>query len=216
MKKYMVSPKSLKAQSYHVIKEAIIKGVLSDHEALTEIKAMELFGISRTPFREAIQRLEAEEWVISIPYKGTYVSPLTMKDVEEILQIRLIIETAMAKSAAENMTNDKIEALQTIMSKMELVSSAQSDYEFTLIDQEFHKTINQFGGNKRLNSMSDQVYDVMRRIAMTVLKSPIRRKEVIDEHWKILEGLKTNDVDKTLVHHYDRVKFEAQKYFSAK
>ncbi|KAB2336703.1 GntR family transcriptional regulator [Cytobacillus depressus] len=215
MKKYFVSPKSLKVQSYEVIKEAIIKGVLSDNEALTEVKAMELFGISRTPFREAIQRLEAEEWVIAIPYKGTYVSPLTMKDVEEIFQIRLIIETATAKSAAENMTSDKVEKLENIIDKMKTISSIQSDYEFTLIDQEFHKTINQFGGNRRLITMSDQVYDMMRRIAMTVLKSPIRRKEVIDEHLKVLEGLKTNNVEKTLVHHYDRVKFEAQKYFSA-
>ncbi|MGE8207190.1 GntR family transcriptional regulator [Heyndrickxia sp. NPDC080065] len=148
---------------------------------------MELFGISRTPFREAIQRLEAEEWLISIPYKGSYVSPLTMKDVEDILQIRLIIETAMAKRVAEDITSEQIEILQNIVSQMELVSSIQSDYEFTLIDQKFHKTINQFGDNKRINLMSDQVYDLMRRIAMTVLKSPIRRKEVIEEHLKVLK-----------------------------
>ncbi|WP_068674943.1 GntR family transcriptional regulator [Oceanobacillus sp. Castelsardo] len=215
MKKYSVTAKSLKEQSYNVIKEAIIRGVLSDNEALTEKKAKELFGISRTPFREAIQRLEAEEWLISIPYKGTYVNPLTMQDVEDILQIRLIIEIAMAKKAAENITNEQIDILQNLMGKMKSVSSEQSDYEFTLIDQEFHKTINQFGNNKRLVSMSEHLYDLIRRIAMTVLKSPIRRKEVIEEHLKIIEGLRTNNVEKTLLHHYDRVRFEADKYFSS-
>ncbi|MBM7716831.1 GntR family transcriptional regulator [Siminovitchia sp. FSL H7-0308] len=214
MEMSFINPKSLKAQSYHVIKEAIIKGVLTDHEVLTENKAKELFGISRTPFREAIQRLEAEEWLISIPYKGTYVSPLTMKDVDDILEVRLIFETAMAKKVAETITSEQIEQLQNIINKMESVSTKQSDYEFTLIDQEFHKTINHFGNNKKMVSISDQVYDLMRRIAMKVLKSPIRRTEVIDEHLKVLEGLQTNHVEKTLAHHYDRVRFEAQKYFS--
>lgn len=213
MKRYSVSPKSLKVQSYNVIKESIIEGVLLDNEALTEKKALDLFGVSRTPFREAIPRLESEEWVYSIPYKGTFVSALTMRDVEETLQIRLIIETAIAKSVADDITKEQIELLNNINNTLKLNPLTQSDYDFTLIDQEFHKTINGFGENRQLISMSTQVYDLMRRIAMNVLKVPIRRKKVIEEHTEIISGLQDNRVEETLVNHYDCVRLEAQRYF---
>lgn len=212
--KYSVRPMSLKEQSYEVIKEAIIEGVLSDDEQLTEKKAEEMFGISRTPFREAIQRLESEEWVYSIPYKGNFVSALTMRDVEEILQIRLIIETAIAKVVANSITGEQIEMLNDINNKLNVNSEQQSDYDFTLIDQEFHKTINGFSDNKQLLKISEHIYDLVRRIAMNVLKMPIRRHKVIEEHQDIIEGLRTNNVEKTLEHHYDRVRLGAQNYFS--
>ena len=214
LKRYSISPKSLTEQTYQVIKEAIIEGVLSDNEALTEKKAKELFDISRTPFREAIQRLESEEWVYSIPYKGTFVSAMTMREVEEILQIRLIIETAIAKQVAENITVEQIELLHEINNRLQLKPDLQSDYDFTLIDQEFHKTINGFSHNKQLKKLSENIYDSMRRIAMNVLKEPIRRKKVVEEHQEIIKGLETNHVEVTLIHHYDRVRFGAQKYFS--
>lgn len=176
-----------------------------------------MFGISRTPFREAIQRLESEEWVYSIPYKGYFVSALTMTDIEEILQIRLIIETGIAKQVAKHITNEQIQLLNEINNQLKLDPDIQSDYEFTLIDQKFHKTINEFSENKQLIKISEQIYDFMRRIAMNiVLKEPIRRKKVIEEHQGIIMGLQTNNVEAKLTHHYDRVRIGAQNYFSKK
>lgn len=215
MKKNYVKAKSLQQQSYQVIKEAIIKGELKNHESLTEKKALELYGISRTPFREAIQRLSAEGWVVSIPYKGNYISPLTMADVEEILELRLIFETAMAKKVAKNITSEQIDILRNMIHELKEDPAIQSDYEFTLLDQAFHKTINGFGDNQRLMSLSDQIYDMMRRTSMTVLQSPIRRKEVISEHLALLNGLINNDVEQSIIHHYDRVRMESRKYFSS-
>lgn len=213
MKKYSVKPKSLTEQTYEVIKEAIIEGILSDNEALTEKKAQEKFSISRTPFREAIQRLESEEWVYSIPYKGTFVSAMTMRDVEEILQIRLIIETAIAKTVAEKITEEQIQLLYDINNKLNVDVEQQSDYDFTLIDQSFHKMINSFSDNKQLLKISEHIYDLVRRIAMNVLKMPIRRRKVIEEHQEIIKGLQTNNVEETLIHHYDRVRLGAKNYF---
>lgn len=190
---------------------------MSDNESLVEKKVQEMFGISRTPFREAIQRLESEEWVYSIPYKGYFVSALTMTDIEEILQIRLIIETGIAKQVAKHITNEQIQLLNEINNQLKLDADIQSDYEFTLIDQKFHKTINEFSENKQLIKISEQIYDFMRRIAMNiVLKEPIRRKKVIEEHQGIIMGLQTNNVEEKLTHHYDRVRVGAQNYFSKK
>jgi DNA-binding GntR family transcriptional regulator len=82
------NPKPLKVQAYTILKEAIIRGILRDNELITERVAQERFHISRTPFREAVQALEAEGWVYSSPYKGAFISPITIKDIHDIFELR--------------------------------------------------------------------------------------------------------------------------------
>jgi DNA-binding GntR family transcriptional regulator len=205
--KPLVSPKSLKLQTYHVLKEAIISGELKDNEMITEKKAMELFGISRTPFREAIQALEAEGWVFSLPYKGTYVSSFYERDIEEVFELRAVLETAVARKVAGRLDQQAYAALEEIICQMTTDAKVQNDYAFTSLDFEFHRALNRLADNKRLLSMTEQIYDVMRRIGMRVLQRPIqRREEVIREHRRILDGLKNGDAEAAVIEHLERVK----------
>src|SRR4051794_11870792 len=88
-------PAPLKMQAFTILKNAIINGIFKDNDAITERIVLEKFKISRTPFREAIQVLESEGWVYTIPYKGIFVNPITLKDIKELFELRLLIEPSI-------------------------------------------------------------------------------------------------------------------------
>lgn len=204
--KYSRSQKTLKKDVYIKVKEDITNGVLKDHVSITQKMAQELYGVSGTPFREAVQILESEGWVYSLPNKGVYVSPLTHKDIEDFFEIRSILECAVAKKVSQSFTDEKKEILQKLIDKMKTDTSEQSDLEFTNLDFLFHKTLMEYADNKRLLVLSEQIYDMMRRIGNIVLKEPSRREEVIKEHTDILQGLADGNCESAIIEHLDRAK----------
>ncbi|MGN7385494.1 GntR family transcriptional regulator [Sporosarcina sp. SAFN-015] len=199
------SVKGLKMEVYFKLKEDITNGTLKDHVSITQKKALELYGVSGTPFREAVQILEAEGWVYSLPNKGVYVSPLTIKEIEEIFEIRNIIECAIAKKVSQSFDDNKRSELQDLIDLMNPDSSVQTDLEFTNLDYLFHKTLNEYSDNKRLFVMTEQLYDMMKRIGNIVLKKPSRREEVIREHKDILQGIIDGNPESAIKNHFNNV-----------
>lgn len=197
---------TLKMEVYSKVKESIIAGHLSDHESLTQKKAQELYGVSGTPFREAVQILESEGWLYSLPNKGVYVSALTFEDVEEIVEIRCILETAIANKVSKVFDDEKNRVLQELIDGMNPDITLQSDLEFTNYDYLFHKTLNEYANNKRLLTMNVEIYDLMKRVGNVTLKSPTRRKAVIEEHSLILQGLINGSPEKAVVNHLEKLK----------
>ncbi len=144
------APMPLKMQTHSILKEAIINGSLKDNEMLTEKRAYEQFGISRTPFREAVQMLEMEGWVYTIPYKGTYVSPITIRDIEEVFELRMILEGAVVRKIAKRMEEATIDRLESIVSQMKVNADEQSQNEFLGLDRDFHDVLYEASDNRRL------------------------------------------------------------------
>ncbi|PIC76125.1 hypothetical protein CSV74_12700 [Sporosarcina sp. P19] len=203
---YPRSQKTLKKDVYLKVKEDITNGVLKDHVSITQKMALELYGVSGTPFREAVQILESEGWVYSLPNKGVYVSPLTQKDIDEFFELRCIFECAVAKKVSKTITDEKIEVFQKLIDQMHTDTRIQSDLEFTNLDFQFHKRLIEYAENNRLLVLSEQIYDMMKRIGNIVLKGPSRREEVIIEHTDILQGLSNGEYESAITYHLDRAK----------
>ena len=97
------------------IRQAIIDGTISTGEPIMEIQQADHMGISRTPVREAIRKLELEGFVVMIPRRGTYVADISIKDINEVYEIRTSLDVLAAGLAAERINDDELETLQRLL-----------------------------------------------------------------------------------------------------
>jgi DNA-binding GntR family transcriptional regulator len=193
-------------QAYDILKEAIIRGVLTDDEMVTERRAQEQFGISRTPFREAMQSLEAEGWVYSVPYKGSYVRPITLKDINDIFDLRLILESGIVEFAQGRLDQVTLQKLESLVRSMRVSPDEQDDHQFMALDRDFHQMIYSLADNRRITAISDQISDLIRRIGMRSLHNPSRREEVIAEHQRIVTGLRNGQAVEAVRYHIEKTR----------
>ncbi|MCF0142328.1 MAG: GntR family transcriptional regulator, partial [Parasporobacterium sp.] len=126
---------------FKTLREAIITGDLKPGERLMEIKLANELGVSRTPVREAIRKLELEGLVIMTARKGAEVAPINEKDLKEVLEIRKNLESLACQLSCKNSTEDDIKALKEIN---KIIARAVKDDDIETItksDVQFHELI---------------------------------------------------------------------------
>ena len=178
---------------YQKIKSAILNEMYDPNQILNERKLAEEFQISRTPVREALKILEGEGWVKIIPWKGAIVNQITQKEIDEIFQIRLIIEPAIIELLQNKIDYKKRIYLDRLYENQK---KAESKKEFILADRVFHMTFVEWTENLQLIEMvkdlNDRIYMVGHKAINS--KDSKREKESLEEHYKIIQALKNNDI----------------------
>lgn len=178
---------------YQKIKSAILNEMYEPNQILNERKLAEEFQISRTPVREALKILEGEGWVKIIPWKGAIVNQITQKEIDEIFQIRLIIEPAIIELLQNKIDYKKRIYLDRLYENQK---KAESKKEFVLADRVFHMTFVEWTENLQLIEMvkdlNDRIYMVGHKAINS--KDSKREKESLEEHYKIIQALKNNDI----------------------
>ena len=109
VKREVTDKYSLRGRVFHKLREDILSGKYEEHEELKEVAIGEELGVSRTPVREAFRQLELEGLIQIIPNKGTYVTGITEKDVQDIYMIRSLLEGLCARWATEHITKEQLE-----------------------------------------------------------------------------------------------------------
>ncbi len=176
------------------LKEAIVSGVLAPGERLMEVQLAEELGVSRTPVREAIRRLEQEDLVVMIPRKGAYVSSLSLKDVADVFEIRGALEALAAGLAAERITEEELEELERIL-VMKAESIKNKDFaRLIAIDIQFHDHLYKASRNDKLVQIISNLQEQIYRFRSTSLASPGRMKESLEEHRKIVEAVSERNI----------------------
>ena len=104
--------KPLRDVVFENLRGAIVEGRLKPGERLMEVQLAEQLGVSRTPVREAIRKLELEGLVVMLPRKGAYVANMSLKDLIDVLEIRASLEGLAASLAAERITDEDIKKLE--------------------------------------------------------------------------------------------------------
>ena len=123
------------------LRQAIKDGVLKPGERLMEIQLAEELGVSRTPIREAIRKLELEGFVVMVPRRGTYVADISLKDIAQVFEIRSALEELAAGLAAERITPDELEYLERILVEInEYIDNDQFD-KIVDADIRFHDVL---------------------------------------------------------------------------
>ena len=179
------------------IREAIINGVFAPGERLMEIQMADEMGVSRTPVREAIRKLEMEGFVVMIPRRGTYVSNMSIKDINDVYEIRISLDTLAAGLAAERISDEELEELQRLLVK---VGNAMEENDMAKVveaDIEFHDVLYKASRNERLRNIINNLREQITVIRGVSMRYPGRLKDTQEEHRRLVECIAARNVEKS-------------------
>ena len=196
--------KNAREAAFEKIKEAIIKGHFKPGEKLVEQTLAQEMGVSRTPVREAIRRLEAEGFVVSIPRKGVVVSRADKEEIVQLYSIRAELEGLAARWAIENADEDDIRKLDEVISRME-ETAASGDLDGVVQSNAlFHDAIAQASKSRILCTLLKTLQDNIQRFRFQSLHLPGRPEAALAEHKEIVAAIKekkTEEADRLLKEH---------------
>ncbi len=183
---------------FNTLRRAILKGELKPGERLMEIALADKLGVSRTPIREAIRKLELEGLVVMAPRKGAKVASITERDLNDVLEVRKGMEVLAISLACERITKEEMEHLEKIEAHFQTLIESDNLTELAEVDVEFHDTIYQATNNKRLVQLLNNLREQMYRYRMEYLKDIAVRRILAEEHKSICEALRARDEKKAL------------------
>ncbi|MFA5384108.1 MAG: GntR family transcriptional regulator [Eubacteriales bacterium] len=173
---------------FETLREAIIKGLLKPGERLMEIQIAEELGVSRTPVREAIRKLELEGFLVMVARKGAYVADISVKDITDIFEVRAALEGLAAGLAAERITEEELEQLERAL--VQISEATTSDLNSVVqSDTSFHELIYRASRNQRLQQIVIHLQEQIQRFRTVSLSQPGRTRFFIEEHRKIVEAI---------------------------
>ena len=184
---------SKKEQIYLGLKSDIISHRLRAGQPITEEEIVMQYSISRTPVREIFRMLEHDGLVKNIPYKGTYVSDLKIEDIEEILDIRYLLESFAAKSAAKKISSEDIKKLSELEYQFQTAVKSNNGVLSFEADSRLHELILDIAGNNRLHTIISNLMDQIHRIRFISGHIEGRIETTVKEHIDIIKALKKKD-----------------------
>lgn len=186
---------SLRGRVYNILRENILNGKYAPGDNLIEMKIAAELNVSRTPVREALRQLELEGLIESIPNKGVTVKGITVKDMEDIYKIRVLLEGLAAKLAVENIADDEIKKLQEIYDLMEFYTAKNDINAISKLNTEFHDVIYAATKSNVLQHILKDFQFYVKWARHESLSSPGRKEEALKEHLSILEAFKNKDLE---------------------
>ncbi|MBP2651066.1 MAG: rspR 3 [Firmicutes bacterium] len=177
------------------LREAIVTELLKPGERLMEIQLAEELGVSRTPVREAIRRLELEGFLVTVPRRGTYVSNLSIRDVNEVFEIRTALDVLAAELAAERITEEELERMERLLVQIsEHIDSGDVD-KIVEADGKFHDILYQASRNDRLVGIINNLREQFTRFRAISMAYPGRLKNTLEEHRRLVEAIAQRDAE---------------------
>ncbi len=178
---------------FEYLRSAILSGELKPGERLMEVTIADQLGVSRTPVREAIRKLEKENFVIMIPRKGAYVADLTKTDILEVLEIRVELEGFSAALAARRRSDEELEALGSVIERFNEAMMNRDTKKMIECDNEFHSLIFTASKNQRLIDIILDLHDQFQRFRLVYFNEFTNFQEIQQSHGKIFEAILNHD-----------------------
>ena len=180
---------------FQTLRQAILKGELKPGERLMEVALAERLGVSRTPIREAMRKLELEGLVVMVPRKGAQVASITEKDLTDVLEVRITLENFAIEKACSRMTEEEMDRLWLASKQFEKAIQEGDLVRIAEADQSFHEIIYQASDNARLiqvlNNMREQIY----RYRLEYLKDEMSREKLLNEHRSLTNAIRSRDAE---------------------
>lgn len=180
---------------FNTLRKAILMGDLGPGERLMENQLAEKMGVSRTPIREAIRKLELEGLVVMVPRKGAQVAEITVKDVKDVLEVRGALEELAVRLACKKITEEAVQNLQSTMKKFTEALENDDLEQLIHLDIEFHDIIFESTENEKLiqiiNNLREQVY----RFRAAYLQQKAVHLTIDEEHRSITAAIMKQDVE---------------------
>lgn len=208
-------PQLFRDHAYQEMKRAIIQHDFPPGQLLSERNLSESLGISRTPLRLALQQLESEGWVSSIPRKGILVQPISEKEIEEVFQLRKANEVLVVELLIPIVTD---EHLQGIRKMYQDHSKLKDDHKaFISFDTKFHMHLAELSQNRLLHQLMQTLTDKINWFGHSAAKLPGRLDDSLGEHRNIVESLEKRDLKRcklAVIEHMDQTRMAVLRSLS--
>ena len=193
-----------RAHVYVALRDAIVSAALEPGRQLSENELAARLGVSRTPVREALQRLREERLVAVVPQLGTFVTRISTDAVSDAQFVREALECAAIKEAAPRATAEHVAELEQIVER-QTHAEGNGDFDrFYLLDDELHEALCDLSGHGIAWSLTQRAKGHLNRIRRLSLPEPGYLREMIAEHRAVVSAVAANDpegAERALRHH---------------
>lgn len=180
---------------YEEMKARLINYRFRLGERLNEVELAKQFDVSRTPLREVFNRLTAEGWLLFVPNKGFFCRSLEPQTIFDLYEMRRSLEEMSLRLAIERASDDAIAELAKFGRDVCFVSEDAPTDLLVQLDEEFHQKIADLSENAELAHAIRRVNERLHFIRWVALEDPQRRQKTYEEHHRILDALRTRDVE---------------------
>jgi DNA-binding GntR family transcriptional regulator len=184
---------SAATRAYQHLKRAILERIHADGALLSEAEIAAEVGVSRTPVREALLRLESEGLVALYPKRGVLVRPVSAAEIEDVIDARRLVEVHAAQRAWERRAT-LVEALEPLLDTMREARRDGDVVALMTADRCFHATVVDGGGNAILSELYQRLRDRQMRIGISAMRvEPERMDQAVADHTRLLDALRGDD-----------------------
>ncbi len=182
-------------KAYSKIKMQIVTTAMPPGSVISEAQLMDELRLGRTPIREAIKQLQAENLVTVTPRRGMFVADITVTDLTHIFEVRIVLEALAARLAAQRITPDQLSELRRLAEEYQHTSS-NNKTQLIQLDEAFHTLIAEAANNKFLSKELAHYYNLSLRIWYLAIN--FAQPEDIDvvAHIEILEAIEAHHAEK--------------------
>ena len=178
---------------FNTLRQAILRGEMEPGERLMEIQLANKLGVSRTPIREAIRKLELEGLVLMIPRKGAEVADITEKSLRDVLEVREALEELAVRLACDKIKEEEIEELKKAAQEFKETLDCEDVTRFAEADVKFHDIIYRTTDNERLIQLLYNLREQMYRYRFEYIKDFSQHERLVEEHKVIYESIVKKD-----------------------
>lgn len=178
---------------FNTLRKAILTGELKPGERLMEIHLADRLGVSRTPVREAIRKLELEGLVTMIPRRGAEVAQITEKSMSDVLEIRRALDALCAELACDRITPEELENLGLACDSFEAAVQTADTKKIAQADVSLHDIIVRATGNQRLIQLVNNLSEQMYRYRFEYIKDSSQHETLVAEHRIIYQSIVEKD-----------------------
>lgn len=181
---------------FNTLRQAILRGELKPGERLMEIQLANKLGVSRTPIREAIRKLELEGLVLMIPRKGAEVADISEKSMKDVLEVRHALDELSVELACERISKAQIKELELAAIEFKKTLKSKDVTVIAEADVKFHDVIYTATNNQKLINLLNKIREQMYRYRVEHLKNEEVYPQLLAEHDEIIKYISKKDKEK--------------------
>lgn len=186
----------VKAVIYSCLRDWILYTTLKPGQKLNERDLAEQFGVSRTPLREVMQLLAIQGLLNIRPRQGAFVAPIEPDHILKVFEVRLPLETTVARLAALRATDSEIKELEDLSSFSEKIMKSGDYAQAIKLDAAFHDTLSKVSGNMVLRQTRESLHNICLRYWYLILDRYHPDEKDLNAHKRLMEAVKQHDADK--------------------
>jgi DNA-binding GntR family transcriptional regulator len=182
---------NLSDQAYSIIRARLINGSIPPGELITEGQIAGELDVSRTPVREALQRLQSERFLVAVPHKGYLVTDLSEAELRKVYDVRAMLESFAAARASVAARRTNIARMEDVLDDMSRALASADDERLVELNTALHLEIAQASQNEYLVDVLTDVGDIVQRFRRRAIQDNARRWQAHEEHRAIVEAIKS-------------------------